>query len=57
MDVEMDVDSGAISRGVVRGDPDPVVVVGVGVGVGVDLGADVGVPGSDPPAGGASSIG
>jgi hypothetical protein len=37
IDVEIDVDSGAISRGVVRGD----FPVGVGVGVGVDVGVGV----------------
>src|SRR5262245_9592529 len=42
IDVEIDVDSGAISRGVVRGDPDPGVVPRVGVGV------DVGTLESDP---------
>ena len=44
--MEIDVDSGAMSRGAVRGDPDPpvdVVVVGVGLGVGAVVGVEPGV--------------
>jgi hypothetical protein len=44
IDVEIDVDSGAMRRGAVRGDGDPatgVVVGGSGVGVGVGAGAEV----------------
>jgi hypothetical protein len=48
IDMEMAVDSGAMSRGAVRGDPDPGVGVagvdvGVGVGSAVGVGLDVGV--------------
>jgi hypothetical protein len=54
IDVEIDVESGAMSRGVVWGDRDP--EVGVGAGVGGDVGVDVGAVGSGGGVG-ASSIG
>jgi hypothetical protein len=47
IDMEIDVDSGAMRRGVVRGDFDPEVGVAVGVDVGAEVGVDVGVVGSD----------
>ncbi len=55
IDTEIAVDSGAMSRGAVRGDPDPeagVDVGGVGVGdaVGVEVGVDVGALESGPDA-------
>ncbi|HTB61103.1 MAG TPA: hypothetical protein VLC06_24710 [Polyangia bacterium] len=44
IEVEIAVDSGAMSRGAVRGDPEPGSGgVGVGVAVGVDVGVEVGV--------------
>jgi hypothetical protein len=47
IEVELDDDSGAMSRGAVRGEPDPVggVVDGVegGIGVGTEGGDEVGV--------------
>ena len=61
IDMEIDVESGAMSRGAVRGDPDPGVgVTGVAVGVGsavgagvevgvaFDVGVSVGTSGLDP---------
>ncbi len=64
--MEIAVDSGAMSRGAVRGDPDPEVgvagvdvgvgvgvgsAVDVGVGVGVDVGVNVGSFGLEPATG------
>jgi hypothetical protein len=58
IDMEIAVDSGAMSRGAVRGDPDPGagvagVEVGVGsaVGVAFDVGVNVGNFGLDPATG------
>ena len=40
IEVEIDDDIGAISRGAVRGEPEPVVGVGVGVEGGIGVGAE-----------------
>jgi hypothetical protein len=40
IEVEIEDDSGAISRGAVRGEPEPVVGVGVGVEGGIGVGAE-----------------